>query len=172
MANINAIKYLQLTPPRCSLHLSGGGLGGGFTRQGSGQQGEDNQNANSIPSALRTSAARCLCLAAHLLGSTHALAHISLLGNIRPASNNSFALSHPSLHPSTLSSPATAASPPLPGASPGGRGSKRAPRSSREGEGGRRLFLQTIPAISPNPFHGYGPQLGNIGCREPSAYKQ
>lgn len=45
-ANINAIKYLQLTPPRCSLHLSGGGLGGGFTRQGSGQQGEDNQNAN------------------------------------------------------------------------------------------------------------------------------
>lgn len=45
-ANINAIKYLQSTPPHCSLHLSGGGLGGGFTRKGSGQQGKDNQNAN------------------------------------------------------------------------------------------------------------------------------
>lgn len=37
----------------------------------------------------------CPCLAAHLLGSTRALAHISLLGNTHPVSNNSFALFPP-----------------------------------------------------------------------------
>lgn len=122
-ANINAIKYLPLTPARCSLHLSGGGLWGGFTCKGSGQPGQRQSECKLNPKCSLNISCPLPVPAAHLLGSTHALARISLLGNIRPASNNSFALSHPSDHTSAHSAPTTSTSTP-PGASPSGKSSK------------------------------------------------